>query len=161
MKLGCGTCHFIFYFVSFQTFFHHCSRFLSSILHHLLLHFFQVSPRQYLPSCTASFSPMLSLSGSPAYISDSVCPSSVLPSLKHLALIMKMTAGLVFCSPFYRLFTHPRCSSRQWTRSYANICMQAGTLKTCRYGTQRRHRLYFSDQIFIKEPVFLSQSQNR
>lgn len=74
--------------------------FLSSINNHFLLYFFQVSPLQYLPSCTASFY----LSGF-SFILATLCPLSVLPSLEHLPLISTKTRGLLLCSSLYTLST--------------------------------------------------------
>lgn len=86
-------------------------------------------------------------------LSIALCPFSVLPSLKHLALI---SWGL---EAFYFVQLSEHCllpsfilPFLQQMRLHAGICMQAGPLKACHSSAHGQYQLYFYWSNFHQRP---------
>lgn len=90
---------FIFFLLTFQISSLASFKFLPSINHPLLLYFFQVPLLLFPTTFLHAHLPFLS------FILAAVCPFSVLPRLKHLALISGRTGSLSLCSSLRTLFT--------------------------------------------------------
>lgn len=105
----------------------------------------------HLPSSTASCSVHLSP------ILPAICPSSVLLSLNHLALISSMTGSLLVTSSFHTFFTRfipsfisflSRGGHTLWSGC------RGGTLKACWWGAYGRYQLYSYWSNFHQKGVF-------